>query len=264
MDLGLRGKTALVTGGSRGIGRAVAAVLAREGARVAICARSKTALESAAREIERVAGTAPAQVMADLSRLEEVSRAVEAARDRLGGVDILVNNAGAIRGGDFLKTPDEQWLMDWNLKLHGYIRMSRTVFPIMQSHGGGRICNVIGAAARNPSPTYLPGGAANAALINFTKGLADLGAPSRILVTAVTPAATRTERWDSLMVQQAAAAGKTVEAFRADAEQSYPLGRIAASEDIADLVCFLVSARASFITGICITVDGGATRGVYP
>jgi len=123
---------------------------------------------------------------------------------------------------------------------------------------------VVGAAARNPTATYLPGGAANAALINFTKGLADLGAPSRILVTAVSPAATRTERWDSLMVQQAAAAGKTVEAFRADAENSYPLGRIATSEDIADLVCFLVSARASFITGICITVDGGATRGVYP
>ena len=263
MELGLRGKTALVTGGSRGIGRAVAAALVREGARVATCSRSAASLDAAARDIERTAGTAPATVAADLSRLEEVSRAVDAARDRLGTIDILVNNAGAIRGGDFLKTPDEQWLMDWNLKLHGYIRMSRTVFPIMQSHGGGRICNVIGAAARNPSPTYLPGGAANAALINFTKGLADLGAPHGILVTAVSPAATRTERWDSLIAQQAAAAGKTPEQMQAEAERAYPLGRIATPEDVADLVCFLVSARASFLTGICITVDGGSSRGVY-
>src|SRR5437879_3260119 len=180
MELGLRGKTALVTGGSRGIGRAVAAALVREGARVAICSRSAASLDAAARDIERTAGTAPATVAADLSRLEEVSRAVDAARDRLGTIDILVNNAGAIRGGDFLKTPDEQWLTDWNLKLHGYIRMSRTVFPIMQSHGGGRICNVIGAAARNPSPTYLPGGAANAALINFSNVLGCRDSTERI------------------------------------------------------------------------------------
>jgi 3-oxoacyl-[acyl-carrier protein] reductase len=141
--------------------------------------------------------------------------------------------------------------------------MARAVFPQMQVQGGGRICNIVGAAGRNPTATYLPGGIANAGLINFTKGLADAGAPSRILVTAVSPAATRTERWDSLMAQQASAAGKTVEAFRAEAEKGYPLGRIATPEDIADVVCFLVSARASFITGICITVDGGATRGVY-
>jgi 3-oxoacyl-[acyl-carrier protein] reductase len=142
--------------------------------------------------------------------------------------------------------------------------MARAVFPIMKAQGGGRIVNVTGAAARNPTPTYLTGGAANAALVNFTKGLADLGAESRILVTAVSPAATKTERWDQLMEQQAKAAGKTVEEMRAAAQAPYKLGRIATPEDIADVVCFLASARASFITGICITVDGGATRGVYP
>jgi 3-oxoacyl-[acyl-carrier protein] reductase len=123
---------------------------------------------------------------------------------------------------------------------------------------------VIGAAARNPTPTYLTGGAANAALVNFTKGLADLGAPSNILVTAVSPAATATERWESLMAQHAAGSGRTVEQVRAEALAAYKLGRIATPEDIADLVCFLASARASFLTGICITVDGGSTRGVYP
>jgi len=263
VDLELKDKTALVTGASKGIGRAVALALAREGVRVAMCSRKAADLDRAAADIERATGGQTLPVPADLSTLGGVEEVVATTRKRLGRIDILVNNAGAIRGGDFLKTPDEQWLMDWNLKLHGYIRMSRTVFPIMQSHGGGRICNVIGAAARNPSPTYLPGGAANAALINFTKGLADLGAPHGILVTAVSPAATRTERWDSLIAQQAAAAGKTPEQMQAEAERAYPLGRIATPEDVADLVCFLVSARASFLTGICITVDGGSSRGVY-
>jgi len=263
MDLGLRGKAALVTGASRGIGRAVALALAREGARVAICARGADALASAAAAIHRETGTEATTIEADLSTLDGVTRVVDAALGRLGAIDVLVNNAGAIRGGDFLKTPDEQWTADWSLKLLGYIRMSRAVFPVMQSQGGGRICNVVGAAARNPSPTYLAGGAANAALVNFTKGLADLGAPSGILVTAVSPAATATERWEGLMAQQAAAAGKPVEQYRAEAEKAYPLGRIATPQDVADLVCFLVSERASFLTGICITVDGGSTRGVY-
>jgi 3-oxoacyl-[acyl-carrier protein] reductase len=264
MDLGLRGKTALVTGASRGIGRSIALALAAEGARVALCARSAPALQEASAAIHERTGAATATISADLSRLDEIGRVIDAARDRLGGIDILVNNAGAIRGGDFLKTPDEQWTEDWSLKLLGYIRMSRAVLPLMQAQGGGRICNVVGAAGRNPGPTYLAGGAANAALINFTKGLADLAARWNILVTAVSPAATRTERWDSLMAQQAAAAGKSADEMRAEAERAYPLGRIASPEDVADLVCFLVSDRASFLTGICITVDGGATRGVYP
>ena len=263
MDLELTGKTALVTGASKGIGKAIARGLVREGARVAVCSRDPATLEVAAKEI-RAGGPGEAIAVAgDLSRPDHVQRVAEEAAGRLGRLDILVNNAGAIRGGDFLTIPDEQWAGDWSLKLLGYIRMARAVFPQMQAQGGGRICNVVGAAARNPMATYLPGGAANAALINFTKGLADLGAPSRILVTAVSPAATATERWHSLMSQQASAAGKTVEAFRAEVEKTYPLGRIATSEDIADLVAFLVSARASFITGVCVTVDGGATRGVY-
>lgn len=263
MDLELTGKTALVTGGSRGIGRAVALALATEGARVAVCARDPRALGDATGEIRRRTGHEAVAVVADLSRLDEVTRIVDETLRRLGSIDILVNNAGAIRGGDFIKTPDEQWITDWSLKLLGYIRMCRAVFPLMQSQGGGRICNVVGAAARNPTPAYLAGGAANAALINFTKGLADLGAPAGVLVTAVSPAATRTERWESLTAQQAATAGRPVGEFRREAESKYPLGRIATPEDVASLVCFLVSSRASFLTGICITVDGGSSRGVF-
>ena len=254
MNLELGGKTALVTGGSKGIGKAIAIGLAREGARVAICARDKATLEQVEAEV---------RIPADLSRLPEVERVVATARERLGRIDILVNNAGAIRGGGFLDIPDQQWSDDWSLKLLGYIRMCRAVFPLMKAQGGGRVVNVVGAAARNPTPAYLTGGAANAALVNFSKGLADLGAESKILVTAVSPAATATERWESLIAQQARAQGRPIEDLRREATAAYKLGRIATSEDIADVVCFLVSARASFITGICITVDGGATRGVY-
>ncbi len=210
MDLELKEKVALVTGASRGIGRAIARGLAAEGARVALCARDKATLETAAREITRETRAEPFIVAGDLSQLDEVERVARAVHRRFGRIDILVNNAGAIRGGDFLAIPDAQWAGDWSLKLLGYIRMARAVFPLMQAQGGGRIVNVVGAAARNPTGGYLPGGVANAGLVNFN-----------------------------------------------------PLKRIARPEDVADLVCFLASARASFLTGICITVDGGATRGVY-
>jgi 3-oxoacyl-[acyl-carrier protein] reductase len=264
VELELKDKVALVTGASKGIGRAVALALAREGARVALCSRKASDLEDAGARIRQATGAEALCVPGDLSSLAGVEAAVKTTHGRFGRIDILVNNAGAIRGGDFLTIPDAQWSEDWSLKLLGYIRMARAVFPLMQAQGGGRICNVVGAAARNPTPAYLTGGAANAALINFTKGLADLGGPSKILVTAVSPAATATDRWNDMIKERSVATGKSVDELQADAAKSYALGRIATPEDVADLVAFLVSARGSFLTGICITVDGGATRGVYP
>jgi 3-oxoacyl-[acyl-carrier protein] reductase len=263
MDLGLKGKTVLVTGGSKGIGRATARALASEGALVMLCSRSVPALEEAAGSIRRETGQAVETVAADLSRLEGVESAAAAAVQRLGRLDVLVNNAGAIKGGDFLTIPDEEWMTGWSLKLLGYVRMARTVLPQMRAQGGGRIVNVVGMAARNPATTYMMGGAANAALINFTKALADVGAPSNILVTAVSPGPVKTDRWDSLQRQQAAAAGKDLETFEKEQSRNFPLGRIALPEEVADLVCFLASSRASFLTGIAITIDGGMSRGVY-
>jgi len=218
--------------------------------------------EAVAAEICKAGGRAQF-VPTDVASPDQVELAVKVAAEESGRIDILVNNAGAIRGGDFLQIPDAQWSEDWSLKLLGYIRMARTVFPLMQAQGGGRICNIVGAASRNPTPAYLTGGAANAALINFTKGLADLGAPSKILVTAVSPAATATERWNDMIKERSTATGRSADDLQAEAASAYALGRIATPEDIADMVAFLVSARASFVTGICITVDGGATRGVY-
>jgi len=263
MELGLKGKAVLVTGGSKGIGRATARAMAAEGARVMICSRSAPGLEEVAGAIRRETGQPVEVVAADLSRLEGVESAAAAAVQRLGRLDVLVNNAGAIKGGDFLAIPDEDWMAGWSLKLLGYVRMARAVLPRMQAQGGGRIVNVVGMAARNPATTYMMGGAANAALINFTKALADLGAPSNILVTAVSPGPVKTDRWDTLQRQQAAAAGKDFDTFVTEQGRNFPLGRIALPEEVADLVCFLASERASFLTGIAITVDGGMSRGVY-
>ncbi len=263
MDLGLKGKTALVTGGSKGIGRAVAKTLAAEGARVVICSRDARVLKQAAADIERETGGRVETVPGDLSQHSEVSRVAADALTRLGRLDILVNNAGAIKGGDFLATPDEEWLNGWSLKLLGYIRMAREVLPHMQRQGGGRIVNVVGAAARNPATTYMMGGTANAALINFTKALADLGARSKVLVTGVSPGPVKTERWDNLMAQQAKAAGQETAVYVEERSREFPLGRIALPEEVADVVCFLASERASYLTGITVTVDGGITRGVY-
>ena len=263
MDLELKDKVALVTGASKGIGKAVALSLAAEGAKVAVVARDAAMLDKVAAECRDRSRKDAVGVSADLSQLSEVDRVVGEVKQRLGRVDILVNNAGAIRGGAFLSIPDEQWIHDWNLKLLGYIRMSRAVFPLMQAEGGGRICNVVGAAARNPAVTYMMGGTANAALINFTKALSDLAVKSKVLVTGVSPGPVKTERWDSLMAQQAKAAGQDAEHYVKERSQEFPLGRIALPEEVADVVCFLASERASYLTGITITVDGGITRGVY-
>ncbi|PYN18664.1 MAG: short-chain dehydrogenase, partial [Candidatus Rokuibacteriota bacterium] len=133
VNLELTGKTALVTGGSQGIGRAIAFGLAAEGARVAICARDKARLEQTADEVKAKTRAEVLVLPGDLSRLDDVNRVAAAARDWFGRLDILINNAGAIRGGDFLKIPDEQWAGDWSLKILGYVRMARAVFPMMQA-----------------------------------------------------------------------------------------------------------------------------------
>jgi 3-oxoacyl-[acyl-carrier protein] reductase len=263
MDLELAGRTALVTGASTGIGEAIAQQLASEGVSVALVARTEADLQSAAEAIHRAHGHPVVPIAADLSRIDEVERVVALAHERLGRIDILVNNAGSIRMGEFLELPDEAWLQDWNLKPLSYVRLVRSVFPLMRQQGGGRIVNVAGLAARNPVPQYVAGGAANAAIVNMTKSLAELGAPHRILVNAVSPGAVRTRRLEARIAARAARQGRSVEEEWAQRDATHPLGRLARPRDVADLVAFLVSARASFINGTCVTLDGGASRGVY-
>ncbi|QHE84762.1 SDR family oxidoreductase [Hydrogenophaga sp. BPS33] len=264
MDLGLTGKTVVITGGSAGVGLACAELMASEGCHVAIVARDGTRLREAATLLTARTGHEVQAIEADLSSLAGVEQMMASAERLLGRIDVLVNNAGAIRGGDFLSTPDAQWTEDWNLKLFGYVRTARAVLPLMKRQGGGCIINVIGAAARQVSPTYLAGGAANAALVNFTKGLSDVGAPDQVRVKAVSPGAVRTERWDRITAADAKAEGRSVEEVRAERLATYPLGRIVTPEDVANVVCFLASPRADMLNGLTVTVDGGWSRGVYP
>ena len=179
MDLGLGGKIAIVTGGSKGIGRAVALSFVNEGASVLVCARGQQELD------ETVAAAGPgaagriAAAAADLTRGDQIEAVVERCQAIYGGVDILVNNAGSTRPGEFLKLSDEAWMEDWSLKFFGYVRMAREVIPLMEKRGGGVIINVIGTGALRPAAGFMIGGAVNAALNHFTKSLADDGRQAR-------------------------------------------------------------------------------------
>lgn len=264
MDLRLRGKSAVITGGSAGIGLACARALAEEGCAIAIVARDAARLQRAAAQLKSDCDLDAYPIAADLSSLPGVESAIAAAHGKLGRIDILVNNAGSIRAGAFLEIPDEQWVEDLNLKVYGYVRAARAAFPLMQEQGGGCIINVIGTAARQSNALYLVGGAANASLVNFTKGLSDLGAKHGIFVKAASPGAVQTERWENRMKLEAKALGRSYEDVRTERISSYPLGRIVAPEEVADLVCFLASPRSDMLNGVTVNIDGGWSRGVYP
>jgi 3-oxoacyl-[acyl-carrier protein] reductase len=260
MELGLKGKVAIVTGASKGIGKAIADELASEGVNLAICARGRALLEDVAMAIHQQTDVQVFPVATDLSTIEGVQAFVQEALRHFSTVDILVNNAGAIRAGSLLAKPDEDWQVDWALKVFGYIRMTRALFPVMQAKGGGRIINIIGSAGRQPNAGYLAGGGANAALMNMTKALADEGAPHNILVNAINPGPIRTERWDTLMARMATERDQTPQEVEATWLQDNPLRRPGEPHEVAALAAFLASERASYINGVIVPVDGGNIR----
>lgn len=260
MELALRGKIALITGASAGIGRAVAQALAAEGVQLTLCARREAPLWALAHELERKYGVAVLAVPVDLSLEAGIAALVAAHEARFGALDILVNNAGSIRAGSLLSKPEQEWQEDFALKFWGYVRLTRSVWPLLVARGGGRVLNVIGGAGRQPSAGYLAGGAANAGLMNLTKALGDEGAPHGILVNAINPGPVRTARWQSLMQRQAAERGITVAALEAEQLAHVPLRRGAEPEEIATAAVFLCSAAASYITGTTLQVDGGLAR----
>jgi NAD(P)-dependent dehydrogenase (short-subunit alcohol dehydrogenase family) len=254
---------ALVTGASRGIGRAALAALAAEGAVVAAVTRPGPDLDRAVAE-ERARGHQVEPFPCDMASDEAVPAMVDAVRARFGRVDVLINNAaGVLPAGDFLSIRSDGWVRAWTEKVQWYVRASQAVFPAMRDGGGGRIVNVVGVAARNPRASYMAVGMANAALVNFTKSLADLGAPHGILTAAVAPAGVLTERYLRLIEGRAGAEGKTAEQLQREMDATFPLGRMARPEEVGDLLCFLASARASYISGSVITVDGASSRGVF-
>jgi NAD(P)-dependent dehydrogenase (short-subunit alcohol dehydrogenase family) len=255
MDLGLKGKRALVTGASEGIGLAVARRLAEEGAHVATCARTESTLKAAAAAIARATGAEVAAFAADLRSLAGCERFVEQAGARLGGIDILVNNAGASAFGAFVDLPDDAFVDAINGKLLGYIRCAKAVIPHMRRSGGGAIVNITGTT-QQAVPLHTPGSACNAALRMFSKELSMELGPLNIRVNSLAPGRIQTARADRLLEATATAQGVPAEALRRELVKAIPSGRLGTGEDIADAVCFLVSDRASYINGAALVVDG--------
>jgi 3-oxoacyl-[acyl-carrier protein] reductase len=259
VDLGLEGKKSLVTGGSRGIGRATALVLSREGARVAIAARERGVLDEAADEIEAHTERRPFVIQVDCTLPGEVAAMVRRACVELNGIDILINSVGAAKGGHFLELSDQDWDESLASKLMAEIRCCREALPFLRARGGV-IVNVIGHRGKQPESRALPAGVTNAGLINFTVGLAQEEARHGVRVVGVNPGPVDTRRIHSIFETEARLLGVSVAAARERWLSHVPLGRVARPEEVADVIVFLASDRASFISGTVIQVDGAATR----
>ena len=252
MELGLAGRTAVVTGASKGIGLAVARGLAAEGCAVHLVARSQAPLEEAARLI-RTEYKVPATAHAlDLSRSESIAALLAAT----GTPHILVNNAGAIPGGDLQAVDEARWRTAWDLKVFGYINMSRAYYAAMKPRGSGVVINVTGLAADRLDSGYIAGSTGNAGLNAFTRTLGSYSLEDGIRVLAVSPGAVETERLVTLMRTRAADRLGDAERWREFVE-GLPRGRPATVEEVANVVVFAASDRASYLSGIVITVDGG-------
>ncbi|MDE0028598.1 MAG: SDR family oxidoreductase [Deltaproteobacteria bacterium] len=260
MDLELQGKTAVVTGGSEGIGKAIVQALAREGVDVAMCARRAGPLEAAAEEVAGATGRRIVPITADLTKDEDARRFVESAGEALGRIDILVNNAGAAPGGVIENLTEDDWDLALQLKFMGYVRCMRYALPIMREQGGGRVVNLIGNDGVKTSYWEVAPGAANAAGQNLTKSLAGQYGKHGISFVAVNPGPVRTERWTGLV--QAMSRDMRLSYEEADklAPRSIPLGRIAETEEVANLVVMLASPLMHFVNGTMIEIDGGQEK----
>lgn len=251
MDLGLTGKTALITGGSKGIGLGCARALAAEGCQVALAARDGETLASAAREL-RGTGADVTTHAVDLSK----PGSAEPFLSETGLPDILINNAGAIPGGDVGSVDEARWRQAWDLKVFGYINLCRAAYAGMKERGGGVIVNVTGLAADKPDFNYIAGTAGNASLNAFTRALGSYSLEDGIRVVAVSPGAVATERLIGLLRTRAEAETGDPERWQSFLS-ALPLARAATVEEVADVVAFMASDRAGWVTGTVVTVDGG-------
>jgi 3-oxoacyl-[acyl-carrier protein] reductase len=262
MDLGLAGRVAIVTGGSRGIGRACAASLLGEGAAVALVSRDADRLETSRAALVEASGGRAIAVPADLRSDEAVRAMVERVRAELGRIDILINAAATVIPIAFSELTEERWREVFEQKLNGYARCLRHVIPVMRAQRSGSIVNISGLAARQPQATTIPVSVNNAATLSLTKGLANDLAKDGIRVNAVIPHIIDTDRQDETMREWAAITGQTEAGLRAERVAKIPLGRMGRAEEVGDVVAFLASDRASFVTGAAWHVDGGVAVGI--
>ncbi|HZN32148.1 MAG TPA: SDR family NAD(P)-dependent oxidoreductase [Xanthobacteraceae bacterium] len=260
MDLQLDGKTALVTGGSEGIGKGIALALAKEGVDVAICARRKEPLEKAAAEIKKETNRKVVPIVADLTKDADARNFVEQGHKALGRVDIMVNNAGSAPGGVIEHLSEADWAQSLQLKFMGYVRCLRYVLPIMVKQGGGRVVNLIGNDGVKPSYWEIAPGAANAAGQNLTLSLAGQYGKHNISFCAVNPGPVRTERWAGLVAAMSRDMKLPYEEADKLAPSSIPMGRIAEVEEVANLVVMLASPLMHMVNGTQIEIDGGQEK----
>ncbi|PIW27301.1 MAG: short-chain dehydrogenase [Rhodospirillales bacterium CG15_BIG_FIL_POST_REV_8_21_14_020_66_15] len=261
MDFQLKGRTAFVTGGSRGIGRAVALKLAEQGVNVAICGRTLDSLQATAADIRNF-GVEAWPFQADVSKREDVERFAEQALTAAGGVDILVNNAVTSTAAPFDEQTDELFRYHIDVKLMAYIRLARIILPHLEKKGWGRIVNIGGMTARIVAPLRVTNGVVNAGVANFTKQLATRAAKAGVTINCVHPGFTATERVMQIFRREAEDKGVTLEEAMAERVTEIPLGRLIQPEDMANAVLFFCSPLAAMVTGQCIAVDGGSGESV--
>jgi len=262
MDLGLKGKAAIVTAASKGIGKAVAVELAKEGANVSICARGKEDLEQAAEEI-RKQGVQAVAVQGDVTKPDDIRRVIDETIQAFNRIDVLVNNAGDAWLGHSVDTTDEEWEYSTAVTLYSAVRFTRGVVPHMRKQGGGRIINMASVSGHSMLGGLADYQAAKAAMLAYSKTMSIDLAADNILVNCVCPALIHTPLWDRLADSLVPAVGKTrEEVFQNLANQLLVIKRYGTVEEVSGLVAFLASERASFITGSAYDVDGGFTKSI--
>jgi NAD(P)-dependent dehydrogenase (short-subunit alcohol dehydrogenase family) len=252
MDLKLRGKTVLITGASRGIGAAAAEAMAEEGCNLHLAARSESDLEALAERLKKAHDVGTVIHAVDLRKSADIERLASDA----GDIDILINNAGDIPGGSLDRIDEATWRHAWDLKVFGYINLTRLVYARMKARGHGVIINDIGAAGERFDFNYIAGSAGNAAIMAFTRALGGRSLDDNIRVVGINPGPVETDRIVSLMKRQAQAQFND-ESRYPELMKRFPLGRAARPREIADLMAFLASERSGYTSGVIYTVDGG-------
>jgi 3-oxoacyl-[acyl-carrier protein] reductase len=264
MDLGIKGKAAVVTGASRGIGRETARQFLEEGVRVVICGRNAEALERTRAELAQQTGGEIHAVVADMTKPADIARLIETATQKLGGVDILINNAGQMYSGRFAVMTDEGLKEQLETKLFGFLRAIRLVYPQMKAKRWGRIVNLIGGAGKEPDPYMFGSGITNSGLLNITKSLSTEFGEDNVLVNAVCPGWVATNLWQrNAQGLQEELGVKSEEEARRLAARKNSLGRFGKPEELANAIVFLCSERASYITGVSLNLDGGRLKGLW-
>jgi len=262
MEFGLKGKRALVTASSQGIGRACALELAREGADVVICARGTEALAATRDAIANETGRKVVAVTADLSFGAEIEELIERTRAELGGLDVLVTNAGGPPSGQFMDFDDEVWMKAVSLNLMSVVRLNRAAIPMMREARGGSIVNLTSISVKEPIKGLVLSNSVRAGVVGLSKTLANELGPDGIRVNVVCPGYTATDRMTELMTARAEREGKSYDDIAAAFHGSVPLGTFGEPADIARMVAFLASDAAGYVTGVTVQVDGGAVRGL--